>query len=289
MRLKVRHLSCYRYDEAVGFSPHKLYLRPRENALVRLHRYNLALFPEATLRWQQDMHDNPLALAFFEGTSKQLTILMEAEVQLEEANPFDFILSPHAVDYPFSYQKEEQEVLAPYLAPHPEGEQVNTWLNNLMPIRSGSTVDLLSAFNQALFQKLTYQRRDKEGIQTPDETIACQCGSCRDFAVLFMEGCRRLGLAARFVSGYLYDPPTRDGGPLYGRAAGAMHAWAQVYLPGAGWKGFDPTNGILCTQFFIPVAVSARAELANPIQGSYLSGHPVGNTMDFELDMQEIV
>lgn len=145
---------------------------------------------------------------------------------------------------------------------------------------------LLTLLNRLVNQAFLYQRRETPGIQTPDETVQLGSGSCRDFAVFFAAVCRRLGLAARFVSGYLYDPPI-NGGSGANRAHGSMHAWTEVFLPGAGWKGFDPTNGVLCSDYFIPVAVARHPETVNPVQGSYLGTEPVENQMESWVEIVE--
>jgi transglutaminase-like putative cysteine protease len=230
------------------------------------------------------MHENFIALATPEGQSKQLVILMEAEVDVLQDNPFDFILQAHATALPFRYTSVESDALSPYLRPDngPAGLAVQRWVESQFPggLR-GDTVDSLTRLNTAVHRLLRYTRREETGVQSPEVTLETQSGSCRDFAVLLIEACRANGLAARFVSGYLHTA----GGESPGRAENAMHAWAEVYLPGAGWKGVDPTNGIFCSGDFIPVAVALDPSSVSPIQGSYVSPHPVDNELHATVDV----
>ena len=151
-----------------------------------------------------------------------------------------------------------------------------------------STLEVLTQINRRFRERFQYVRREEEGVQTPDQTIAHGSGSCRDFSVLFIEICRQLGFAARFVSGYLYDPPN-GADHIENVAQGSMHAWTQVYIPGAGWKGFDPTNGVLENTCFIPCAVANEPKLTSPIQGSYSHTHSrISSTMEVGLEINQI-
>lgn len=287
MRYRIRHTSRYTYKAMVSFSSHRFFLRPREDHHLRLLRFDLRLLPQGRLRWARDLHENFFAMAIPEGESRQLAVAMEAEVDLQQDNPFDFILDPHAVELPFSYLPREAAALAPYLARCGSGtcEAVDRWIASQFPEGlKGSTVAQLSRLNQAVHQVLRYQRREGAGIQTPEQTLEHQSGSCRDFAVLMIEACRACGLAARFVSGYIHVEPSD--GPT--RADNAMHAWAEVYLPGAGWKGVDPTHGIFCGDGFIPVAVALDPATVSPIQGSYVSPHPVENELHATVEVTRL-
>lgn len=284
VRYRIRHTSRYTYAEKVRFSAHRFFLRPREDHHLRLERFDLRLMPHGRLRWARDLHENFYAAATPEGESKQLVVVMEAEVDLRQDNPFDFLLDPHAVELPLSYLPQEVTALAPYLGRDTgaDGAAVATWMDREFPggLR-GSTVEALTRLNQTLHRTLRYTRRKESGVQSPAETLASQSGSCRDFAVLMIEVCRAIGLAARFVSGYLYTTELDD--PC--RADHAMHAWAEVYLPGAGWKGLDPTHGIFCADGFIPVAVAPDPATVSPIQGCYLSPHPVANELEARVEV----
>lgn len=278
MRYRICHLSRYEYAEPVGFSPHRLFLRPREDHHLRLRHFDLRLMPHGRPRWARDLHENFYVTVQPEGASRQLVIRMEAEVDILHDNPFDFLLDAHAVNLPFRYLPGEEAVLAPYRMRDPgqNDKAVAEWVKAAFPDGLvGNTVEQITRLNRAVHAVLRYTRREESGVQSPAETLERQSGSCRDFAVLMIEACRVLGLAARFVSGYLHS--AREDGRA--RADHAMHAWAEIYLPGAGWKGVDPTNGIFCGDGFIPVAVALDPAAINPIQGHYLSDHPVANTL----------
>lgn len=271
MKLRVSHLTRYEYDRQVGLTPHLLYLRPRESAAQRLVSHRLTVQPDARLCEIRDPHDNNLCWAHFWERSSVLNIRSDCEVETRLPNPFDFILKPYAVPFPFKYEPVFDFALGPYLAPPFDDTQarLRAWLDEHFVDRPGETVPFLSALNSLLYQTLRYTRREERGIQPSATTLALGGGACRDYAVLFVELVRTLGLAARFVSGYMFSAPDDDH-----RTAGAMHAWAEVYLPGAGWRGLDPTHGIWCDETFIPVAHAAQAESVNPIQGSIYSAGP---------------
>lgn len=272
MKLRVSHLTRYEYTQPVSFSPHVLYLRPRETPQLRVNHFRFNVAPNARLFSSRDAHDNSLTWVHFWDRANALNIRTEFEIETLDLNPFDFILKTQAVNCPFEYEPIERAALAPYLTrPYPDAQtRIINWLDEHFIERPVETVPYLTALNQLLFTTLAYARRDEHGIQPATTTLELGSGSCRDFAVLLMEICRTIGFAARFVSGYLYAPPDDDH-----RSANAMHAWTEVYLPGAGWRGLDPTHGIFCTDAFVPVAHAAMAESINPVQGSYYSPVPV--------------
>jgi transglutaminase-like putative cysteine protease len=267
MKLHVSHLTRYDYGQSVHFSPHLLYLRPRETPLLRVNSFGFNIAPEAKLVWTRDSHDVFLAWAYFWEPAAALNIRSEFEVETFDTNPFDFLLKDYAIKFPFHYEPLERFNLTPYLAPPYAETQtlLHNWLDEHFVDRPAETTPFLGALNNIFCRALHYVHRYELGIQSSRRTLELGSGSCRDYAVLFAEICRTLGLAARFVSGYLYDPEAES------PAHGTMHAWIEVYLPGAGWKGLDPTHGIWCNDSFVPVAHAAVAESVNPIQGSYYS------------------
>ena len=270
MVVKIRHLTHYHYTESVQFTPHRVLLRPRESPQLRVLKFDLQVAPPAQVRWMTDPFENHIAMLQFREDAADIRIEAEIKVEVGSANPFDFIIEPHAERYPFAYSPHESRALKPFMEVGSPANcnQVLPWLWKQIPELPPHTLDLLTRINHLLHERFTYQRRDEEGIQSPDETIQLGSGSCRDFARLFIEICRQLGFAARFVSGYLYDPSS--GGQHFNNVTeGAMHAWMEVHLPGAGWKGFDPTNGMLANEYFIPCAVASEPKLTSPIQGSY--------------------
>jgi transglutaminase-like putative cysteine protease len=268
--LTVRHSTTYRYAEPVGLGEHRMMFRPRASHDLRLIQTNLVITPQPShLRWLHDPFDNSVAVAVFEGTTTELRL--ESTVTLEHFETClpEYPLEDYARTYPFRYSDEDFPDLARALARHYLGESVSQWaLQFLDPSDTTGTMKILRAMTSGIREQFTYARRNEKGVQTPDETLRSGRGSCRDFAVLMMEAARSLGIAARFVSGYIFVP-NRSG--LAG--GGATHAWMQAYLPGAGWIDFDPTNSIIGNRNLIRVAVAWGPEQVPPLWGTY-SGSP---------------
>lgn len=275
----VRHVTTYNYANPVTLGPHRMMFRPRDSHDLRLVETALVIDPPPTsLRWMHDVFGNSVAIAAFDGV--QATRLhVESRIVLEQfpAEPADFPVSDHARLYPFSYDAAEVPDLGRTMERHyPDPDhRVDEWARQF--VRPGpddadglvETLPMLIRMTEAIKAGFTYQSRDAEGTQSPVETLATGSGSCRDFALLMMEAVRSLGLAARFVTGYLYDPAA-DGAAGEGTVgAGATHAWMQAYLPGAGWVEFDPTNGIIGSRNLIRVAVTRDAAQAVPLAGEW--------------------
>jgi len=273
LRYRILHRTYYNFSGVATLQPHQLRLRPREDYSLRIESFNLQLTPAATLLWHRDAEGNSVAVATFDQPTRQLAIESESIVQQYNESPLDFMVAEYALAYPFSYTCDDQVLLAPYRIADrvPADNLMAQWVGNFWragePIQSYS---LMNQMNEYIHQTFTYQVREEPGVQSAEQTLQCGTGSCRDFALLFMEAAKYLGLAARFVSGYLYDPNST--------VAGATHAWAEVYLPGAGWLGFDPTIGSIVGTDHIPVAVARRAESVPPVAGSFV-GAP-GSTLD---------
>jgi transglutaminase-like putative cysteine protease len=290
MFIRLVHLTRYDYSEPVSFAPHALYLRPRETSRQRLHHFALEITPPARRIATTDPLDNALDWAFFapENPATKLEIRSELMVETLDANPFDFFLKPTALTFPFCYDAAEQIALTPSLTPRvdsPAPEFLRAWLKEHLPAPPTETVPFLMALNTTLQRTLHYIRREEQGIQSAADTLARGSGSCRDYAVLLIELCRALGLAARFVSGYLYEPAAAGAAPTQ---PSAMHAWAEVYLPGAGWRGLDATRGIFCDDAFIPVAHAALAESVNPIQGTFYGPATVTSQLTTTLSVEKL-
>lgn len=268
--LTVNHSTVYRYAEPVGLGEHRMMFRPRASHDLRLIQSDLVITPQpAHLRWLHDPFDNSVAVATFEGTTTELRL--ESTVTLEhfETSLPEYPLEDYARTYPFRYSDEDFPDLARGLARHYPGEGVSQWaLQFLDPSDTTGTMKILRAMTKGIRDQFAYTRRVEKGVQTPEETLLIGRGSCRDFAVLMMEASRSLGVAARFVSGYIFMPNTSGfaGG-------GATHAWMQAYLPGAGWIDFDPTNSIIGNSNLIRVAVAWAPEQALPLWGTY-AGSP---------------
>lgn len=284
MNLEISHRTRYEYDREVRVLPHLLYLRPRENPLLHVQRFAFSFEPAARIEWMRDDFDNLPASAQFTREVDALEIGSSCQVTTHDTQPFDFSLREYAATVPFAYEPLHRFNLTIYLAPPDHGTQeaLHHWLAVHFTARPPETVAWLIALNQVVSRTLTYRRRDEPGIQSSRGTIAAGSGSCRDFAVLLVECARTLGFAARFVSGYLFDPANN------GSTAGAMHAWAEVFLPGAGWRGLDPTHGIFCHNAYVPVAHAVVAESVNPIQGSFFSAVPARAAMCADVRIRQL-
>jgi len=276
--LTVRHVSTYRYKQPVGFGEHRVMFRPRDSYDQRLLHASLHIDPEpASLRWMHDVFGNCVACATFTGRATMLRF--ESVIQLEHAsqNMLDFTLAAHAEHYPFTYDPEDMPDLLRSMERHtPDPNRVlAAWAGGFVQAHpSGArlrTADLLARITRTIHAEFTYVRREERGIQDPLLTLKLRSGSCRDFALLMMEAVRALGFAARFVSGYLYSPAEDTPGAGATRTGGgSTHAWVQVYLPGAGWMEFDPTNGIVGNHDLIRVAIARDPAQAVPLWGSWI-------------------
>jgi transglutaminase-like putative cysteine protease len=270
--LTVRHATVYRYAQAVTFGPHRLMLRPRDSHDLRLISAELTLSPPGTIRWIHDVFGNSVALVDFAQAATELSIVSTLSLERYALAKPEFPVDPAAELYPFVYSSDDRADLGRLLERHypdPQGV-VDEWAKQFAPMRPSGTLNVLASMNKAV-HGFTYLARDDEGTQSPIETIESKRGSCRDFALLFIEGARSLGFGARFVSGYLYDPALDGDATVQG--AGATHAWAEVYLPGAGWVEYDPTNGAVAGENLIRVAVTRDAAQAVPIGGTF-TGDP---------------
>jgi len=276
-RYKIVHRTHYGFAEPVELGPHSLLLRPREGHELRIESSKLSIEPgPASLRWYRDVEDNSVAIATFQGPTEQLTIESEIVIQQYQEAPLDFMVADYALNYPFVYKSDDRVVLSPYMnsAEYNGSNQLDTWLAKIwQPGEPIQTYSLLKRINEHIPKTLAYQMREEPGVQDAAETLTLGSGSCRDFANLFMEAARRLGLPARFVSGYMHVEPT-------GLQDGSTHAWAEVYLPGAGWKGFDPTHGELVGTNYVAVAVAHLPESVPPVAGSFIGPPEVERRLD---------
>lgn len=284
-RLQIKHVTTYQYIDRVTLSPHRLLLRPREGHDIRIESAELIISPTCQLQWQRDVYDNSLVQATFLSPTNTLSIDSRFVLQHYDDQPLDFLVADYAVLFPFQYDATERIDLMPYLTVlfEQDREPLNNWLQQFWV--AGQVVEtylLLEWINKAIATGFTYQQREEPGVQTPATTLLKHSGSCRDFATLFIEACHHLGLAARFVSGYLYSP-------MLGAGQGATHAWAEVYLPGTGWKGFDSTTGQVVGNDHITVAVSRHPESVPPVAGAFQAANNQSPIMTVLVEVVEIL
>jgi transglutaminase-like putative cysteine protease len=274
--LHVRHKTTYTYRQPVRFGEHRLMSRPRDSHDLRLIDTALVITPPASgMRWMHDVFGNSIAVATFSAAAAALVFESSFRAEHFPAPERAITVEPYADQLPFSYSAEDTADLGRTKERHyadPE-HRIDAWAKQILAqTKSGRTLDVLIAMTTAIKQQFKYAARDAEGVQPPLETLSLGSGSCRDFALFMMEAARSLGLAARFVSGYLYDEKLIGAaGGLVG--GGATHAWVQVFLPGAGWVEYDPTNALIGGRNLIRVAVARDASQAVPIAGTF-TGKP---------------
>src|SRR5512134_3022041 len=275
IRVALHHLTHYRFDRPVALSPHEVRLRPAAHARTPIHSYSLKVAPaKHFINWQQDPYGNWLARIVFPEKSVELKVEVDLVADMTVINPFDFFVEEYADKHPFAYPEQLARELAPFLEREPPGPLQAAWTERFLRegVRPGmNSVDFLVAVNQALQRDVRYLIRLEPGIQPCEETLERGSGSCRDSAWLLVQILRHLGLAARFASGYLIQL-TADVKPLDGPAGPErdftdLHAWAEVYLSGAGWIGLDPTSGLLAGEGHIPLACTADPGNAAPVIG----------------------
>ncbi len=277
--LRVSHRSEYRYRQPVVLGAHRLMCRPRDSHDLRLLDTGLTISPQPSeLRWMHDVFGNSIALAAFSEPAEALVFESTFRAEHFPLSERTLIVDDYAAALPLSYSASETVDLASSQARHyPDPEhKLDAWVKALLDRTPGlATLDVLMAMIRGIKSEFAYRRREEVGVQSPVQTLELGSGSCRDFAVFMMDAVRCCGLAAQFVSGYLYDEALIDaGGGLVG--GGATHAWIQVYLPGVGWVEFDPTNALVGGRNLIRVAVAREAAQAAPLVGSF-----TGNPDDF--------
>jgi len=272
VQYEIVHTTIYHYQQPVSFGEHRVMFRPRDSHDLRVLATDLQVSPEAMVRMIQDPHSNSVALVQPLVSATELKIVCSFTIEHAHTNNLELPLSPSAEVFPFAYSLDERFDLEQYLRPNHDdpGGHLTAWARQF--IRTDGltgTRDLLVRMNQSIRDNFRYAARDEEGTQSPQATLKLSTGSCRDFALLMIEAARRLGVATRFVSGYLYDPALDGDAPGTTVGAGSTHAWLQAYLPGAGWVPFDPTNNFTGGNQLIRVGVARDPSQAAPIAGSW--------------------
>ncbi|HHW77608.1 MAG TPA: transglutaminase family protein, partial [Xanthomonadaceae bacterium] len=271
IRVALHHQTSYRFDRPVGVSPHVVRLRPAPHARTPIHAYSLEIEPARHfINWMQDPFGNFQARLVFPDKIRELAITVDLVAEMTVINPFDFFVEDYAEKYGFDYEPTLRRELTPYLEVQENGPLLRDWLAgvNREPVR---IVDFLVALNRQLNRDIAYIIRLEPGVQTCEETLEKRSGSCRDSAWLLVQILRRLGLAARFVSGYLIQL-TADVRALDGPSGPEadftdLHAWAEIFVPGAGWLGLDPTSGLFAGEGHIPLACTPTPPSAAPVTG----------------------
>jgi len=259
-------------------------LRPRESRDLRLTSQNLTIAPVTVPTWAHDVFGNAVAVATFTALTDKLVIDSVANISLNTADWPVFAIAASAISYPFRYSTDEWTDLgALAIAQHPDpAERLQNWARGFVRSSPTDTLSLLKDLNAGVAQSIQYQSREVEGTQSPNETLDRGWGSCRDFAVLFAEAARKLGFGTRVVSGYLHDP---NHDRLGSAEAGSTHAWAEVFVPGAGWITFDPTNRSVGGSNLIPVAVARDIRQCTPVSGSFFGNRDSFRNMDVQVSV----
>lgn len=281
MKINVAHSTVYRYDYPVYLEPHIFRLRPRENSAQRLLMFDLQIVPTPAGTTECLDQDGTIALnAWFNAPTRELSVTSRFTVEMLRENPFDYVLTSESLNLPLWYVEPLCTALVPYRNDEHVGESVKQYAKWAAADAQWNTLSFLSAMSRQIFQSCRQMTRPYGPPWTSDQTLNAQEGSCRDLAVLFCDACRVMGIATRFVSGYECASANSSltNGDSY------MHAWAEVYLPGIGWRGYDPSRGLAVSNQHIAVAAGFDHDLASPVAGWYSGGS--GSRMDATLNLQ---
>ncbi len=281
-RIRILHNTEYHYHVPVTFGTHRALMRPREGHELHIDRGRLEIEPKGTVRWLRDLDSNSVAIITFAEPGKKLRVFSEVSVDLYRDDATPCSIDPNAQSFPFHYAANEHLGLIPYRLPcYPQdGPVLKGWLRDLhRPGQLIGTYDLLNKLNSRIFESFKYSAREIHGVQSPRETITLGSGTCRDYAVLMMEAARLWGFGAQFVSGYVQ---------LAEGQHGATHAWTEIYIPGVGWQGFDPTNNKLAGDEHISVAVAPSHAEASPLTGTWDGPADAFDRMEVSVQVVEV-
>ena len=282
MRISVRYSAHFEYAQDASFSPHRVRLFPRHELFINLERIAFSTHASADVQYRHDLFDNLTATCVYPDPLDALEFKLEFKASVHTSDPFKFLLDSHALKLPFEYRPSEAAVLAPFRRKRFKTRALPAALT---PASPRPTVEAIVDMNSWLHENIEYERREKGDAFPPRTTLARQRGSCRDFAVLLAEILKTHGLAVRLASGYLWEEKS-GAGPKH--AQNAFHAWVETYLPGAGWVGLDPTNGILCEHHFLATAVGLSADDIAPIVGHYYGKETIASVLTTSLDIVEL-
>lgn len=281
MKLKIKKESVYTYEGRVSFSPHHVRIFPRIDLFTKVDHIRFETQSGADVQFRQDLFGNHIAYCFYPEISQALPFRVEIDLEVKEKNPFHFLLEPHGLQVPPQYNEDEMAVLAPYLGPVEECKLPAP----LAPSGPRPTLETILNFNHWIFDNIDYEVREQGQPHTAGEILKKGSGSCRDFAALLVETLRQNGVAARLVSGFVWEGDKPDSEK---RASSAMHLWVEACLPGAGWIGMDPTNGVLTDHHFIATAVGRRHADVAPISGAYYSNTLVSSSLATSISVEKI-
>lgn len=278
MLFSIRHMLRFRYDRHVFVEPLTIRLSPRSDLGQRLIRFRLSVDPEpAGMSQSLELDGNCVSYAWFDGMHDTVTFTAESDVETFRSNPFDFILSPlEADDLPMTYLDPYQTLLEPYLTRHEPAHDIDDFADDMSSQSCGKTLPFVQALCQTIAREFEKINRGSGDPLHPSQTLADKRGACRDLAVLFMDVCRVKGLATRFVSGYSAAVDRHEEREL--------HAWAEVFLPGGGWRGYDPSQGVAVADQHVAVASSALPQGAAPVHGTF-RGTGVVSALEYEVDI----
>lgn len=276
MKLAINYRAEYSYGRKVGLSPHVVRLFPRDALRARVVAMEFETNSSATIHWRHDLFDNVVAHCFYPREEDHLLYTLRAEIAIEVRNPFGFLLDSRALQWPAEYSVREREFLASFLA----AEDRADFPAALRPMPGSEMVGALVAMNQWIYANVAYERREDGDAHASKETLRLRRGACRDTAVLLAAALRAEGQAARLVSGYLWESSSD---PAERKADSALHAWTEVFLPGAGWVGLDPSNGVLVDHHYIATAVGLDSADIAPVSGLYFGKEEVPGTLTASL------